>query len=155
MHDGRAGKIMETCAQRRQEVPGAAHRRQEAVRSPGPVPDDRIDKPGNADAIEQVADKAGASYHGSRGDGRAGIREGELEEPEGQERNARAFVGGRGVLQEEPGVALAVSISDQAVAMPEHKRKAPGIEEKAAQTGINDTLHEDVDGLARPAETGF
>ena len=71
------------------KLPVAAHRGQEAVRTPGPVADDRIDEAGNRHAVEQVADEAGAADHGAGSDRRAGIGERELEDPERQERNAR------------------------------------------------------------------
>ena len=75
------------------KLPGAAHRGQEAVRPPCPVADDRIDEAGDAEAVEQVADEAGAADHRAGGDGGAGVGEGELEEPEGQERYAGGFIG--------------------------------------------------------------
>ena len=75
------------------EVAGAAHGGQEAVRTPGPVADDRIDEAGDAELVEQIADEAGAADHGARGDRGAGIGEGELEEPEGQEGDAGGLIG--------------------------------------------------------------
>ena len=65
---------------------GVAIDGQPAVRTPDPVADDRVDEAGDADAVEDVAHEAGAADHGARGDGRAGVGEGELEEPERQER---------------------------------------------------------------------
>src|SRR5262249_38686988 len=81
MNDGGPCEVVEARTHRGEEVAGASHRRQEAVRPPGPVSDDRIDKPGDADTVEQVTDKSGASDHCARGNGRTGIRESELEEP--------------------------------------------------------------------------
>ena len=98
MNDRRAGEIMEAHAQRWEEVSGAAHRGQPAIRSPSPVSDDRIDETGDADAVEKIADESGATDHRARGDRRAGIGEGELEDPDCQERDARGFVGGRRIL---------------------------------------------------------
>src|ERR1700680_2273679 len=101
----------------------AAHVCQPAVRPPGPVTDDRVNETRNADAVKQVADETGSSDHRARSDGRAGIGESELEDPNGQERHASSFIGCRGVLEEEPVVA------DEAVAVGEHKREADGVEE--------------------------
>ncbi len=98
-------KVVEAGAEPGQEVAGAAHGGEEAIRSPGPVADDRIDEAGHREAVEQVADKAGAADHGAGGDGGTGVGEGELEEPEGQERDAGAFIGCRRALQEEPVVS--------------------------------------------------
>ena len=83
MDDRRSGKVMKAGAHPRQEVAVAAHRREEAVRPPGPVADDGVDEAGDGDAVEQVADEARATDHRAGGDGRAGVGEGELEEPEG------------------------------------------------------------------------
>ena len=78
VHDGRAGEVVER----------RAHRGQPAVRTPGPVADDRVDEAGDADAVEHVADEAAAADHRARGDRRAGIGERELEDPEREQRNA-------------------------------------------------------------------
>ena len=133
----------------RQEVAGAAHGGQEAVRTPGPVADDRIDEARDGDAVEQIADEAGAADHGAGGDGGAGVGEGELEDPDGQEGDAGGLIGRRRALQEEPVVA------DEAVAVAEHEGEAEGVEENAAEAGVDDALHQHVDGLARAAEAGF
>ena len=101
VHHRGTGEIVEAHAERREEVAVAAHRRQPAVRPPGPVPDDRVDEARDAEAVDQVADEAGAADHGARRDGRAGVGEGVLEEPEGQERHAARAVGRGNVLQEE------------------------------------------------------
>src|SRR6185369_10966786 len=75
--DRRAGEVVEARADARKEVAFAAHGGEEAVRAPRPVADDRIDEARNAKAVDQVADEAGAADHGARGDGRAGVGEGE------------------------------------------------------------------------------
>ena len=49
VHDGRAGEVVEVHAEARQEVAFAAHRGEEAVRTPAPVAEDRIDEAGDAD----------------------------------------------------------------------------------------------------------
>ena len=106
-------------------------------------------KPETREAVEQVADEAGAADHGARGDGGAGVGEGELEEPERQERDAGAFIGRRRALQEEPVLA------DEAVAVAEHEGKAEGVEQNAAEAGVDDAFHQYVDGFAGAAESGF
>ncbi len=111
--------------------------------------DDRVDEAGDAEAVEQVADESGAADHRARGDGGAGVGEGELEEPECQERDAGGFVGGRRVLQEEPVIA------DEAVAVAEHEGEAEGVEENAAKAGVHDAFHQHVDGFTGAAEAGF
>ena len=45
--------------------------------------------------------------------------------------------------------------ADESVAMAEHESEAPGVEEDSAETGVDDALHENVDSLARAAESGF
>ena len=63
---------------------------QEAVRTPGPVADDRIDEARHADGVEDVADEIGAADHRAGADGRGAVGEGELEDPVGQHRHAGA-----------------------------------------------------------------
>ena len=123
MHHGRPGKIMETHAQRGEDVTRAAHSRQPAVRSPSPVSNDRIDETCDTDAVKEVADESGSTDHRARCNCRAGIRKGKLEDPDRQKCDARGFVGGRRMLQEEP------VISDEPVAVAEHESEADGIEE--------------------------
>src|SRR3954469_10002957 len=140
---------MKTHAQRREEISSGAHGRQPAVRSPGPVANDRIDETGNTEAVEEVPDKPGAADHRARGNGRAGISKGELENPDGEERHAGGLIGQRRVLQEEPVIA------DKAVAVGEHKCKADGVEENAAETGIHHALYKHVHGFAGATEAGL
>ena len=89
----RAGKVMEAHAQRGEEVAVAAHQGQPAIRSPGPVSDDRVNETRHADAVKKIADESGAADHCARSDGRAGIGKGELEDPDCQEGHAGGFVG--------------------------------------------------------------
>ena len=110
---------------------------------------DGIDEAGDADRVEQIADKTGAADHCAGGDGGAGIGEGELEDPDGKERDAGGLIGFGSALQEEPVIA------DEAVAVAEHEGEANGVEENAAETRIDDALHQHVDGFARSAETRF
>ena len=98
VNHGGTGEIMEAGSQPRQEIAGAAHGRQKAIRPPGPVPDDRVDETGNRDAVQQIADEAGAADHRARGDGGAGIGKRELEEPERQEGHAGGLISRRRVL---------------------------------------------------------
>src|SRR5438270_5783504 len=63
MNHGRSGEIMEAHAQRRKDVPRAAHSREPAVRSPSPVSDYRIDEAGHSDAVKEVADEPGSTDH--------------------------------------------------------------------------------------------
>src|SRR5207302_1147879 len=83
-------------------------------------------------------DKSGAADHGSGSDRRAGVCEGELEDPYREERHASRFVGRRRTLQEEP------VISNESVAVAEHEGKADGIKEDAAKTGIYNAFHKHV-----------
>ena len=46
-------------------------------------------------------------------------------------------------------------VSDEAIAMAEHEREAECEEQQAAQAGVNDALHQYVDGLAGSAEAGL
>ena len=64
---------------------------QPAARTPDPVAEDRVDEAADADAVEQVALEAGAADHGARGDRRAGVGEGELEQEERHERRRRSM----------------------------------------------------------------
>src|SRR5690348_13291979 len=134
------GEVMETCAQAGKEVSGAAHSRQPSVRAPSPVTDDRVNETGDADAVKKVAHEAGPPDHGARGDGRAGVSKGELEDPHGQERDACRFIGCRRALQEKPVIA------DKSVTMTEHEREADGIEKNAAKAGVDNAFHQHVHG---------
>ncbi len=109
--------------------------------------DDRIDEAGDADRVEQIADKTGAADHCAGGDGGAGIGECELEDPDSKECHAGGLIRFGRALEEEPVIA------DEAVAMAEHEGEANGIEENAAETRIYDALHQHVDGFTRAAET--
>src|SRR5450631_262362 len=149
MNHGGAGKIVEAGSEGRQEMAVGTHKREEAVGPPGPVSNDGINKSGDGDAVEQIADEAGASDHGARGDGGAGVGESELKQPEGEKGDAGGFIGCRDALEEEP------MVSDETVAMAKHEGEAKGIEEDAAEAGVNDAFHEDVDGFAGAAEPGF
>ena len=57
----------------------AAHRSQKAIRPPSPVTYDRVDETRHCDAVQQIADNAGAADHRTRSDGRAGVSKGKLE----------------------------------------------------------------------------
>src|ERR1700692_2198491 len=149
VNDCGPGEVVEAHSGARPEVAVAAHVGQPTVRSPGPVADDRINETRDANAVQEVADEAGPSDHRTGGDGRAGIGEGELENPNGEERDAGGFISGRGVLQEEPVVA------DEAVSVCEHKREADGIEENSTKASIHDAFDEDVHRFAGTAEAGF
>ena len=46
-------------------------------------------------------------------------------------------------------------ISDEAVAVAEHEGKTKGIEEEAAETGVNNTFHQHVYGFARSTKAGL
>src|ERR1700730_13672301 len=96
---------MEAHAQRRENVPGAAHGCQPPVRSPSPMSNDGVNKAGDADAIEQVTDETGSADHRARSNRGAGVSESELEDPDRQERYAGGFIGRWRVLQEEPVIA--------------------------------------------------
>ena len=105
-----------------------AHGREPAVRTPGPVTNDRVDEAGDTDRVENVADEATAADHRARGDGGSGVSERVLEDPVGQQRNARRAVGLRQALQEEPVGA------DPGRTVLEHEREADRPEEDAADT---------------------
>src|SRR6185437_8671652 len=113
-HSG-TGEVMKALSQGGKEAAGAAHGCEKAVRPPCPVADDRIDETGDGETIEKVAYEAGTANHGSGRDRGAGIREGKLEDPEGQEADPGGFIGRRYVFQEEPVVP------DEPIAMAEHK----------------------------------
>src|SRR5207244_2968266 len=112
-----ACEIMKARAQRRQEIPRAAHGCQKSVRSPGPVADDRVNEPRDRETVEQIPDKSGTTNHGAGRNGGTGIRKRKLEEPEGQKRYAGGLIGGRHIVQEEPVHA------DEAVTVTEHERE--------------------------------
>ena len=97
VHDRRAREV----AERRRR-----HRRQPAVRAPAPVADDRVDEAGDADAVENVADEAAAADHRARRDRRAGVGEGELEDPEREQRHAGRAVGVGQPLRKKPVVPM-------------------------------------------------
>src|SRR6202047_4026753 len=149
MHDSGSGEIVEAHSQRRPNVAIATHESYPAIRSPSPVTDDGIDETGNGNAIKEVANKPGATDHRARGNGRASVGESKLEDPDGEKCDAGGFIGCRRALQEEP------VITDEAVAMAEHEREAEGVEQQAAQTCVNHTLHENVYRLTRAAEAGL
>src|SRR2546423_7725315 len=149
MDHRRAGEIVEVHSERWQEVSSTAHRHEKSVRSPGPVTDDWINEPGNGKTVEQVAHKSGAANHGAGSYGRAGIGKGKLEKPEGQESHAAGLVSSRHILQEKPVV------SDKSVAVAKHESETESEEEDSAKTGIDDALHQHVDGLARTTESRF
>src|SRR5581483_10145080 len=73
VHDGRAREVVEARPEPGEEVAVASHRREESVRAPRPVADDRVDEAGDADAVDQVADEAGPADHRARRDRRAGV----------------------------------------------------------------------------------
>ena len=144
-----SGKVMEVHAERFQKIPFASHRRQKSIRSPGPVTDDRINESRHEEAVDQIADESGTADHGTRRDRGARVRECKLEEPERQERNARRLIGGRRAIQEEPVQA------DETVAVAEHEGEAKGEEQNTAEAGVDDTFHQHVHRLTRPAEARF
>src|SRR6267154_1344804 len=129
---------MEAHAQRWKEISSAAHGGQPAVRSPGPVSDDRINETRDADAVEKVTDESSASDHCPGGDGRASVGKSELEDPHREERYPSGFIGRRRVLQKEPVIA------DEPVTVSKHEGKADGVEEDAAQASIHYALHQHV-----------
>ena len=149
MHDRRSGKVVEALPEAGKEVARGAHRGEEAIWAPRPVADDRIDEAGNAERVDQVADESGAADHCAGGDGGAGIGEGELEDPDGKECDTGGLVGFGRFLQEEP------VITDEPVAVAEHEGEADGVEENAAEAGVNDTLHQHVDRFARTAKASL
>src|ERR1700687_2543453 len=108
---------MEARAQGWEEVSSAAHGCQPAVRSPGPVSDDRVNETSDAYAVQKITDEPGATDHCPGGDGRASIGESELEDPHRQECYPGRFIGRWRVLQEEPVIA------DESVAVCKHEGK--------------------------------
>src|SRR5581483_7723115 len=101
MHDRRSGEVVEALSQSGKKVSSRSHSGEEPVRTPRPVTDDWVNEAGHRDTIEKVADKSGATDHRAGSDRRAGVREGELEEPECQERHARRLVRCWSIFQEE------------------------------------------------------
>src|SRR5436305_14522860 len=58
-------KIVKTCSNPGKEIAGATHGCKESVRSPGPVPNDRVNEPRDGKAIYQVSPEARAPDHRS------------------------------------------------------------------------------------------
>src|SRR5437016_2293541 len=77
------------------------HTRRASCWPPRPEADGGIDEARHAEAVDQVADEPRPADHGTRGDRRAGVREGELEEPERQEGDAGRPIRGGHALEEE------------------------------------------------------
>ena len=96
MHHGGARKIVE--GDRR-------HIGEPTSRSPRPMPDDRIDEAGDANAVKQGADKITPSNHSARGDRRARIRKRILEHPVRQDRGSSGAIRRRQAMQHETGRA--------------------------------------------------
>jgi hypothetical protein len=139
--DGRAGEVAEPHA-----VVGGL---QEPARPPGPVAEDRVDETADEKAVDEVAPEVGASDHCSRGDRRAGVGKGELEQPERHERDADGtgqVVGRRGATEEEE------LMTDDPVAAAEHEGEAERPEEQGAQARVDDALLKDVDHFTGPGE---
>ena len=147
VHDGRAGEVTEeraARAERLEQEAGAVL--QPAARSPDPVAEDRVDEAGNGDAVEDVALERRPADHGARRDGRRGVGECELEQPEREERDTRGPVGRRHAVQEE------VLVPDEPVAVPELEREADRPVEETAQARVEHALQQHVDGLTRSGE---
>src|SRR3989442_14690909 len=62
------GEVVEAGPDPRQEVARAAHGRQESVRTPSPVTNNRIDETGDGNAIEQIANERRTADHRTRRD---------------------------------------------------------------------------------------
>src|SRR6185437_3117562 len=123
MHHRRAGKVVEALSQRGKKMSRCSHQCQEAVRSPCPMSNNRIDKSRDGHAVQQVSYKAGAANHRSGSNRGAGVRESKLEHPESQERNAGSFISRWSIFQKEP------VIPDKTVAVAEHEGKANRVEQ--------------------------
>src|SRR5882724_9740703 len=95
---------------------------QPAVRPPGPVSDNGVNKASHPNTVEDVSPEAAATNHSTRGDSRGRIGKGELEDPEGQKRYTSCKVGRRKAEQEE-----AMSTNYRRARL-KHKGKAPGPE---------------------------
>jgi len=113
------------------------------------VSDDRVDESGHTDAVEEIADEAATADHRAGGDGGAGVGEGELENPERQQRHASGAVGRRETLK---GKAVQ---ADEPVSGLEHEGEAPEPERDTANASVGDPFHQDVDRLARAREPGL
>ena len=140
--------------------PSRAHRREEAVRSPAPVAEDRIDEARDADRVEHVADEPRAADHRARADRRSAVGEGELEQVVRQDRNARGAVRRQDVdvLHEDQALGRIARIRCQPMkALPcaEHEREAPAPVQQAAHAGVEHAFDQHVDGFAIAAEAGF
>ena len=90
VHDGRAGEVTEDDAVGHEAVEPAHGVAEPAARTPDPVAEDRVDEARHREAVEDVALEARAADHRARGDRRRGVGEGELEQQEGEERDAGA-----------------------------------------------------------------
>src|SRR3569833_124945 len=92
VYDRRTGEVVKPSSKARQEVAGGSHRGQEPVGSPCPMSDDRVDKSGNGQAIEQLAYEPGSSDHRAGCDRGTGVSKRELEEPDREECHAGTLV---------------------------------------------------------------
>ena len=104
-------------------------------------------KPGDADAVEQVADEAAAADHRARGDRRAGVGEGVLEHPVGEQRHAGGAVGRRQACSMKNRWCRSTACPGSNM-----KAKPHGPEGDAADAGIGDAFDQDVDRLTRAGE---
>jgi hypothetical protein len=116
------------------------------------VADDRVDEAGHSDAVKQVADEAAAANHRAGRDRRGRVCEGELEDPERQQRHAGAAVRRRQVLQEEP---MRTDEPMCTTAVFEHEGEADRPEEDATDTCVRDAFHKNVDRLPLTREAGL
>src|SRR5262249_38687787 len=103
----------------------------------------------DADAVDEIADEARTADHSARGDRGAGIGEGVLEYPDGEESDTAGPVRGRCPLQKE------VLGSDPRRSRTEHEGKPPGIEQEPAEAGVDDAPHQNVHGLSRATKSGL
>src|SRR5436305_4955823 len=141
VHHGGAGEVTENRAAHEilEDAHGVA---QPAARTPDPMAEDRVQEAGDGGAVEDVALESGTADHGPRRDGRGGVGEGELEQPEGHEGDPGGAVGLRRTMQEE------VLVPDKPVAGAELESEADHEVEDTAEAGVEHALHEDVDGLS-------
>src|SRR4029077_19161471 len=101
----------------------------ETIGTPAPVAEDRVDEPGDANRVENVAHEPRAADHCAGTDRRRAVCEGELKEIVRKDRNAGGSVSRRDadVPHENEALGRIVRIvpADERVAGTEHERKAP------------------------------
>ena len=140
-------------------MPCGAHGGEEAVRSPGPVADDRVDKAADAERCRKHVAEPSRCVRSSRPEVMVEQVSAKAYWKSQKARKATpvCFIRGRRIVQDRtsyvPGVPSPQPI--RPFPCPNIKAKPNAQKAQAAEAGIEDALHENVDGLAGAAETRF